>query len=156
MSSLIPDEVKQKVEALALPLLANAGLDLVELNIMRQNGGVLVQFYADKPEGGITIQECSDLNKAIVEAIDSDGFLGDAYALEFSSPGLDRPLETSRDFMRNLNRPVRLFLKEKIQGKKELTGRLISADMQQIHVLTKKKQNIVVPLTSIEKGMLVL
>ena len=111
---------------------------------------------ADLPAGGITVGQCASLNQAIVEAIDADGFLGEqGYALEFSSPGLDRPLVTAKDFRRNLDRAVRFWLKEPVEGKTEHTGVLMAADEKQIVVRTKKKE-IVLPLGQIVKAMLII
>ena len=150
------EEVQTKVETLSLPLLVQAGIDLVELQIGRNGKDVSLRIFADRPTGGITIGECARLNRSIVEAIDADGFLGDAYELEFSSPGLDRPLFTHKDFARNLNRPVRVCLKEPIEGKKEYTGILAAVDGQTLTVHLKKKNTVVLPLACIEKGLLVI
>ncbi|MBI4309362.1 MAG: hypothetical protein HY591_03425 [Candidatus Omnitrophica bacterium] len=92
MPSLNLEEVKHKVERLALPLLAQAKVDLVELRVTGHRGDLLIRFLADRPTGGITMGECARLNRAIVKAIDEDGSLeDDGYALEFSSPGIDHP-----------------------------------------------------------------
>lgn len=82
-----------------------------------------LQVLADRPEGKIGIAEVTRLNRSIVEAIDKEGFFSeDGYSLEVSSPGLDRPLTSLKDFSRNLNAEVRLWLKEKISGKVEHLG----------------------------------
>ena len=91
MPSLSLEEIKQNVERLALPLLAAAGVDLVELHVAGHGGDVRIRFLADKPAGGITVEECARLNRAVVKAIDGDGFLAGGFALEFSSPGVDHP-----------------------------------------------------------------
>jgi len=156
---LTPEEIHSKVEALALPLLADAGLDLVELRVVLRNKDALLFFTADRPQGGITIEECARANRAIVEAIDREGFLGEDYELEFASPGLDRPLATQKDFARNLNRAVRLLLSEPVGGKKEMTGIVAAADAQAVVVRVKRKKEtaaITVPLSSITKAVLVI
>ena len=128
MSTLTTEEIIAKVERISYPLLAAANVDLVELSVDVHKEDVMLQFMADKPIGGITIQECADLNHAIVAAIDADGFLGESYSLEFSSPGLDRPLVTQKDFLRNMDRQVRVELKEAIASKKGWVGKIIRVE----------------------------
>ncbi len=157
MPPLNTDEIRCKVEMLATPILAKAGVDLVELSVGRYKDEVIIRFAADLPAGGITVGQCSSLNHAIVEAIDADGFLGEqGYSLEFSSPGLDRPLVTAKDFRRNLGRAVRFWLKEPVEGKTEHSGALMAADEKQIVVRTKKNKEIVLPLGQIVKAILVI
>ncbi len=157
MPPLNTDEIRCKVEMLAAPILAKAGVDLVELSVGVYQEDVVLCFAADLPAGGITIGQCSLLNRAIVEAIDAHGFLGEqGYSLEFSSPGLDRPLVTAKDFGRNLDRVVRFWLKEPVEGKTEHRGVLMAADEKQIVLRTKKNKEIVLPLGQIVKAMLVI
>jgi ribosome maturation factor RimP len=154
--SLSTEEIQKKVEGIALPLLGAAGVDLVELKVKQHHKDVNIEFTADLPEGGITIGQCAQLNRAIVEALDLDGFLGEDYTLEFSSPGLDRPLTTSKDFARNLNYEIRLLLNTAVEGKKELTGVLVSVNPDSLTMLVKKKKQVIVLLGQIIEGMLVI
>ena len=156
MSTLTTEEIIAKVERISYPLLAAANVDLVKLSVDVHKEDVMLQFMADKPIGGITIQECADLNHAIVAAIDADGFLGESYSLEFSSPGLDRPLVTQKDFLRNMDRQVRVELKEAIASKKGWVGKIIRVNTGDVVLLTKQKKEIVVPLTVIERAVLVI
>ena len=157
MPPLDTDEIRCKVEMLAAPILAKAGVDLVELSVGLYKEDVIIRFAADLPAGGITIGQCSTLNHAIVEAIDANGFLGlQGYSLEFSSPGLDRPLVTLKDFGRNLGRAIRFWLKEPVDGKTEHSGVLMTADEKQIVLRTKKNKEIILPLGQIIKGILVI
>lgn len=149
---------------MALPLLAQAGVDLVELSVGRYKDDVIIRFTADlprlgrgRPAGGITIGQCSTLNHTIVGAVDADGFLGlQGYSLEFSSPGLDRPLVTLKDFGRSLDRVVRFWLKEPVEGKTEHSGVLVAVSDGTLVVQTAKNREIVLPLGQIIKGMLII
>ena len=157
MPPLNTDEIRCKVEMLAAPILAKSGVDLVELSVGIYKEDVIIRFAADLPAGGITVGQCASLNHAIVEAIDVDGFLGlQGYSLEFSSPGLDRPLVTAKDFGRNLDRVVRFWLKEPVEGKTEHRGVLMAADEKQVVLRTKKNKEIVLPLGQIVKGLLII
>ena len=157
MPGLDLDVIRQKIESLALPILERAGIDLVELNVSLYKRDVVICCIADRPTGGITIAQCSALNRAFVEAIDADGFLGEeGYSLEVSSPGLDRPLVTPKDFIRNLNRAVRFWLAEAVDGKKEQSGILLAVNDGMLMVLTKKNKEITLPLAQVIKGMLII
>ncbi len=74
MLPLTAEAIREKTEALSLPILAQAGLDLVELDIVLLKNEVRLSFAADRPMGGITIEECAESNRAIAQAIEADGF----------------------------------------------------------------------------------
>lgn len=141
---------------MALPFLADAGVDLIELHIGQHKGDVFIQFTADKTQGRITIAECAHLNRTIVEEIDRQGFLGENYSLEFSSPGLDRPLKTAKDFQRHLDVKIHFWLNTAVEGKKEWTGILTSASPEGLDVLIKKNHHLTIPLAYVIKGVQVI
>ena len=134
------------------------GLELVEVKIGIHHKDVLIQVLADKPQGGISIEECSLLNRSIVEAIDKDGILSeDGYSLEVASPGLDRPLVTYKDFSRNMNAQVRVWLKEKVAGKVEHEGIIQSVTEEFLTLLiTQEQEEIKLPVDQMIKGLLVI
>lgn len=157
MAKLTSEEIYKRVDLVAKPLLKAANVDLIELNIAFYQGDVLIQITADKPAGGITIEECSVLNKKIVHAIEEIGFLPlDGFALEFSSPGLDRPLRAYKDFLRCLDCEIHFWLTEAVEGKKEVEGVLIGVNERALMVYTKKNHELVLPLEIVEKGLLVI
>ena len=157
MAELTNQEIAEKILTLVQPLMTRAGIDMVDLKIGRHKNEVMIQILTDKPTGGISIEECSQLNRSLGEAIDQDGFLPlDCYALEVSSPGLDRPLKTYKDFLRNVNYEIRLMLNERLDGKKEITGVLMGATEVAVTLYTSKKVELVIPLANIEQGLLVI
>ncbi len=90
-------------------------------------------------------------------ALDEAGVLpSESYAVEVSSPGLDRPLKTSKDFLRNLDYNIRLFLNDRFEGKKEVAGRLKAVTEQSLIIVNAKKKELIVPLAIIDQGLLVL
>lgn len=149
---------EQLVYGIAHRLAQDKGLDLVEVKISRHQRDVLIQILADRPQGGISLAECVLLNRAIVEAIDKEGiFSEDGHSLEVSSPGLDRPLITYKDFFRNLNREMHLWLKQEVESKKEYRGILVAATEMSLTLLTEKgQQEISMPLNQVSKGLLVI
>jgi len=134
-------------------------LELVEVKMARHNKDVLIQILADTSEGGISLGACTLLNHSIVEAIDKEAILSeDGYSLEVSSPGLDRPLVNFKDFLRNINREIHVWLKERLAGKLEYEGVVTSVTQENLTLLTssKVKTEIIIPIGQIVKGLLVI
>ncbi|HOX54247.1 MAG TPA: ribosome maturation factor RimP [Candidatus Omnitrophota bacterium] len=140
-----------KIKELVTPLLENKVIDLVDLHIQRDRKKVTLKFLVDKPTGGISLEECVKLNEEIGQILENQDFIQESFVLEVSSPGLDRPLMTIKDFIRAINKDVIMFLKEKIQGKLELSGRVIAAK-DNIIFLDIQGQQVEVPLEKINKA----
>jgi len=156
MPSLTLEEIHPKIESLAMKVFEARGMDLIELKIGGHKNDVLIQITADKPSGGITIRECAILNKALVAAIEQESVLPpEIFSLELSSPGLDRPLVTRKDFMRLKAKELHFWLNEAIEGKKEVQGVLQEVTEKDLIVDVLGSQ-LVMPLSSIIKGMLVI
>jgi ribosome maturation factor RimP len=151
-------DLQQPIYDLISGISQSQGLELIEVSIGGHKNDMIIQVLADRPQGGITIEECTRLNHSIVEAIDKEGFFSeDGYSLEVASPGLDRPLITSKDFLRNINAKVRVLLKEKVAGKGEHTGIVKSMTESELTLLTvKEKKEIIIPIDQIFKGVLVI
>ena len=146
-----------KIESLAKAVIEAAGMDLIELKLAGHKNDVLIQITADKPSGGITIRECAILNKALVAAISQENFLPpEIFSVELSSPGLDRALVTRKDFMRLVAQELHFWLNEPIAGKKEVQGMLAEVGESTLTIDVSDKTKLVLPLSSIIKGMLVI
>ena len=151
------EEIHKKLESLALPLVRQAGLELVGIRAHDQGRDTHIEITADRPAGGITVEECATLNRSLAAAIDAEGFLGGDYTLGVSSPGLDRPLTTAKDLARHLNEEIHFWLTAGVDGKKEYTGVLTAMDAVALTVqLKKKKKTVVLPIAAVEKGLLVI
>lgn len=130
-------ELAEELKSFIGAYLAEQGLDLVELNCRYEPSGLFLRILVDKPEGGITVAECSTLNHRISGMLDEKDFIPQRYTLEVSSPGLDRPLSARKDFLRCKNRPVRLFLNEPVNNKLEIEGIIKEAGEASVFVETK-------------------
>lgn len=144
-------EITRQLEAVIAEYLSGGGLELVELIYRREGRDQVLRVLADRPEGGISIGECAQLNRKLGAVLDEKGLLQEGYVLEFSSPGLDRPLSTKRDFLRCKDKLVKFFLREPIEGKIEWDGEIISVDDNAVHIDTKDKQ-LSIPLASVNKA----
>lgn len=145
------EEILKRVQ----PICDDLALDLVELNVHPFGDTMAVQLFVDRPLGGIEIDECTKVNHRLDRILFEDLKLGEHYTLEVSSPGLDRPLRTFRDFRRVVGREVHLFLRERVQEKMELEGVLKGVRDVEI-ILETKKGECIIPIALIEKGKQVI
>ena len=95
----------REISALIDEVVAAAGAELVDFRSVGSRHNPLLRAYVDVP-GGTTAKACAELSRRIEARLDGSGLAGERYTLEVSSPGLDRPLLTRRDFARLLGRPV--------------------------------------------------
>lgn len=144
-------EVINELRIIIGDFLKKQNLDLVDLAFRYEGKDLGLRLLTDKPEGGITLDECAYLNNEISRIIDEKGILQQGYILEVSSPGLDRPLNSKNDFLRCINRTVRLFLNEPINGKWELEG-LVSAVGEDSVSIGITGQALEVPLSKITRA----
>ncbi len=131
------------------------GLDLVDLILRHEGRDSIVRILVDRPEGGITVGECAQLNDRISNLLYEKDILQTRYILEVASPGLDRPLKTKNDFLRCINRRVRLFLNESINGKIELEGLISKVENDSVYI-ESRSELIEIPLTKINKAKQVI
>lgn len=113
------------------------GIELVQLTVRGVNETIHIELLADLPAGGISFDECARLNRGLDKELYEGLKLGDNYILEVSSPGLDRPLTAVADFRRACGRRVRLYLKERVQGKMEFDAVVKDVRGQEILFETK-------------------
>jgi len=131
------------------------GLHLVDLIYRHEGRDLIVRILVDRPEGGITVGECSELNNRITSLLDEKDILQTRYILEVASPGLDRPLKTKNDFLRCTNRRVGFFLNEPINGKIELEGLISKVENDSVYI-ESKNEIIGIPLIKINKAKQVI
>ncbi len=148
------DQLAEKVEGLIMPFIKELSTELVELQVKHHEKTVVIDIIADKP-GGITIGECTSINKKVDRAIENKQWFGEDYTVRVSSPGLDRALKTQKDFIRVLGRTVRFHLLKPIEGKIEHIGEVADAKEDQI-LIKKNDKIIIIPLERISKAVQVI
>ena len=111
--SKVADSVRQLVE----PFAGQFGLEVVEVVYEKKYDGMNLTIFIDK-DGGVSIDDCEKLHRAIDEPLDELDPISESYTLNVSSLGIDRPLKTDRDFKRNLNKKISVKLYKAIDGKK--------------------------------------
>ena len=125
------DEYEQKTEALVMPIIEANNFELVDVEYVKEAGNWYLRVYVDK-EGGIAVDDCEVVSRALSDKLDVDDFIEDSYILEVSSPGLGRPLKKEKDFIRSIGKEVDIHLYKSIEKQKEFTGVLKSYNKEEI------------------------
>ncbi len=131
---MLHPQVIEKVRNIVL----SSGVDIVEEHIKDHNGVLSIRFLVDFPFGGIDLGTCERINRQISDFLESVSDLVPDYTVEVSSPGLDRKLRDYDDFKRVRGREVEVFLKEKVAGKGQWTGRVEEVSEEAIVIAVPK------------------
>lgn len=123
----------QKVEQLLKQPVAELGFELCDVEFIKEYGDWVLTLYIDK-EGGVNIDDCERVSRAVDPLLDEADPIEQAYMLSVSSLGLDRPLKKDADFTRNIGKRIEIKLFAPKNGKKEFTGELVSFDENNIVV----------------------
>ena len=133
------EEYESKTEALLQPLMEANNFELVDVEYVKEGGNYYLRAYIDK-EGGITINDCELISRALSDILDEKDFIPDAYILEVSSPGLGRQLKKEKDFKRSLGEEIEVKLYKPIEKKKELIGLLEDFDADNLYVTLEGRE----------------
>ncbi|MFS0672473.1 ribosome maturation factor RimP [Ornithinibacillus sp. 179-J 7C1 HS] len=149
-------QVVNTTEELVRPILEEKNLELVDIEYVKEGKNWFLRVFIDK-EGGIDITECGEVSEQLSEKLDEVDPIKEAYFLEVSSPGVERPLKTVEDFAKSVNKNVYVKLFEPINGEKAYEGILISFsnNIATIEYKVKtRKQQIEIPFEKIAKARL--
>jgi len=120
--------VAARIAHIAQPVLAQLGLRLVRARILAQSGMTL-QIMAERPDGTMTIDDCEAASQALSPELDVEDVISDAYRLELSSPGIDRPLVRVSDFRRAIGHEAKIELTQPLEtGRKRFRGNILSVE----------------------------
>ncbi len=114
-------EIVERVEELVTPIIDENDFELVDVEYVKEGANWYLRVYADK-DGGITIDDCVLISRALEQKLDEEDFIQDAYILEVSSPGLGRQLKKDKDFKRSIGEKVECKLFKAINKQKEFEG----------------------------------
>lgn len=132
------EDIESNIEQLVLPLVAEQNYELVDVEYVKEAGTLYLRIYIDK-EGGITVDDCEIISRALEAILDVQDPIKDPYILEVSSPGLDRPLKKEKDFVRSVGKAVEVKLYKTVDGQKEFVGKLIAYDEETVTIEIEKK-----------------
>ena len=131
-------EALSGLESKARTIAEKMGYEMVDLCMDREPTGKYLRFYIDRDEG-VSLDDCEAYHKAVRAAADSV----DYDFMEVSSPGIDRPLKTDRDFERNLGSEIEIRLFRPIEGTKVYTGVLAGLEEGNIVIDTAEGRTLI-------------
>jgi len=131
--------VKDSVMELVTPIIEALGYELVEVTYKKQHDMMNLTIYIDTDkEGGISLDDTEIVANAVDAPLDElDPTAGAPYVLNVSSPGLDRPLKTEKDFKKKLGTEIEVSLYAPINGKKKIVGVLNAYNSETISLLSQ-------------------
>ena len=149
------ETLSQNVNETIEPLLNSQGVELVELQLRQQKGRWLLRIFVDS-DVGISLEDCRRLNFEIGQLMEAENVIPVSYVLEVSSPGLDRPLRNLRDFRRQVQRVVTVFLHVSHLDKARYTGRVVEVTESHLFLQADSDTPVMIPFQSIDHGLVEL
>lgn len=135
-------KIKSIVEEFAAPYLTESGFELVDVEYVKEGSNWFLRVYVDK-DGGIDIDDCGRISEFVSAKLDELDPISDAYFLEVSSPGAERPLKKAEDVSRAVGKHVFVTTYEPVDGAKEFEGKLEAFDGETITVVVGKRKHAI-------------
>jgi ribosome maturation factor RimP len=123
--------IDRRLAEIITPVLEDMGFELVRVRLMSGKSTTL-QIMADRPEGGIEVDDCAAISNAVSATLDVEDPILDAYTLEVSSPGIDRPLTRLKDFDMFEGYEAKLETAELIDGRRRFKGELAGVEDDEV------------------------
>jgi ribosome maturation factor RimP len=149
-------KVTETVEKIAWPIVHELGLEIVDVEYVKEGKNWYLRLYIDK-ENGVDIEECGMVSEKLSEKLDEIDPIPHNYYLEVSSPGAERPLKKQADFEKAIGKNVHIKTYEPIDGEKIFEGILQEFDGMNvtIEVRVKAKSKIIqIPYNKIAQARL--
>jgi ribosome maturation factor RimP len=144
----------ERVRSVALRVTAGRGFELVDVELKRAGGGAVLRLFVDKP-GGIGLSDLQSVSEEVSAILDAEDPIPEAYTLEVSSPGLDRPLKGEADYRRSVGKLAKVSSYEPVDGRRHWTGRILSCEEGSLVLdLEKERVTAKVPLGKISHARL--
>jgi ribosome maturation factor RimP len=149
-----------RLAAIAEPVLAGLGYRLVRVRISGL-AGCTVQIMAERADGSMTIDDCEAVSRALSPVLDVADPIADAYRLEISSPGIDRPLVRRSDFERYAGHEIKVEMATPIEGRRRFRGMLLgaqgeAAQIRRADVAAGEAAEVLLPMREMAEARLVL
>jgi ribosome maturation factor RimP len=125
--------VPARVAAIVEPVIEQLGYRLVRVRVSAAEG-CTVQIMAERPEGGMTVEDCESVSRALSPVLDVADPIERTYRLEISSPGIDRPLVRKSDFERYAGHLAKIETAMPVLGRKRFRGALIGTEGEAVRI----------------------
>lgn len=131
--------IKEVVNELVQPYLKDNGFELVDIEYTKEGKNRYLRVFVDKDEG-IDIEDCSLISEYLSKKLDEADPIREAYFLEVSSPGAERPLKAPKDYKKAIGKNVYITTYEPVDGHKEFEGELVEYNEEELVVRVMKME----------------
>jgi len=144
----------ENIKTLVLMVLDQLGIELVDLSLQGSNRKKVLRIYVHE-EGGVSLDRCAQVSRMISDLFDRKDIITSKYILEVSSPGLDRPLKSVRDFERNLGEKVKVIVITE-EKEKEIVGRIKGKEENIIYLVDENEEIIQFELDNLQSAKIIV
>jgi len=149
--------VGKKIAGIVEPALEAEGYTLVDLEFRREGGAWVLRLFIDKPDGGITLDDCQKASQLLSPILDVEDIIADRYFMEVSSPGINRRIRKKIDFERFAGTKVKIQLRSPVDGRRKITGIIAGVEGNNVFIrneCTGSQELSPVPLAAITRANL--
>lgn len=149
-------KVTEVVTELAQPIIEQLGLELVDVEYVKEGKDWFLRVFIDN-ESGIDLEQCAAVSERLSEILDEKDPIENLYFLDVSSPGAERPLKKEQDFLKAIGKQVNIKTYEPIQDEKKFEGKLISYNAEEVQLeltIKTRKKMITIPTQKIASARL--
>jgi ribosome maturation factor RimP len=122
--------------ALLTPVALASGVELYDIEMVRESGERILRLYIDK-EAGVDLEDCERVSRAAELVLDEHDPIPEAYALEVSSPGVERKLNRDEHFARYIGHNIKLRLYAPVENRKNYNGKLTAYENRTLTLETE-------------------
>lgn len=143
-----------RLNELIEPVVLGLGLELADLQFRREAHGWVLRIILDG-EQGISVEDCAEVSRDVGHLLEVEDPIEQAYTLEVSSPGLDRPLKQEKDFCRAKGKTAKIVVRDAVAGRHSFIGEILAAGDGMVTVASEDGP-VEIPLAAVKKARLVV
>jgi ribosome maturation factor RimP len=145
------ERIVKEVSRIAESLLPEFGMEMVDVEFRFERGRWTLRVYIDK-DGGVTVDDCASVSRELGDVVEAESIINNAYVLEVSSPGLDRPLRKEQDFIRSIGKLIAIEMARPVSQRRKFTGRLAHVEDGTVRILVDDADLFELPLDGIKRA----
>lgn len=147
--------VVETVSKMALPILNAEGFELVDVEYTKEGSNWFLRIFIDSEQKPIDLDDCTRMSELLSKKLDEIDPIPEAYFLEVSSPGAERPLKKEADYQKAIGKNVHISTYVPIEGQKEIQGVLTAINDEQLWIQSGK-ETIAIPRKKVAKARLAI
>lgn len=150
-------KVTERVLKMARPFVEARGLDLIDVEYQKEGDNWYLRVFIENPDSKLSLKDCEDISRMLSPELDEEDLIDRSYILEVSSPGLERPLKTAKDFLDHREELIQVKTYASIDGQKEFSGILKDFNTEKEIVILNTDEGVMeIPLSKIAHAHLLL